>query len=306
MKTPPIAPTVSVLLPVYNCRKHLAKALESLLHQTYIHFEIWAIDDGSTDGSLELLKKYAAKDPRIKCLIQDHGGIVKALNAGLAQAQGLYIARMDADDIALPNRFAKQVAFLEANKKAVAVGSWVQFIDDAGDPLFIYRMAQEPVAIEEELWKGNGGVIIHPVALFRKSALDAVGGYREAYRSLEDLDLYIRLLDIGPLYNLPEVLFLYRQHFKSVNFTSEHSTRRALSNQLMNEHLARKGKPPFAFNKQGLHEKSRLEIYHQWAGWALSEGFKKTALKYTLKALFAYPLKKRSWSFLKYATSQLL
>ncbi len=296
---------VSIILPVYNARRYLLQALQSLSKQSYTRFEILAIDDGSSDGSLKLLHAYAKKEQRLKVFTQQHGGIVKALNYGINQAQGQYIARMDADDIAFPQRLEKQVQFLEAHPSVVAVGAWVRFIDSLGFPIFTYRMPIESSQIEEELWQGNGGALIHPVILFRKSAIICAGAYREVYRSLEDLDLYLRLLDFGLLANIPEVLLFYRQHLGSVNFSSAHTKRQKLHEMLMQEHCARKFKALPLLNKEAIHEKKPSEIYWQWADWALSEKFHMSAIKFTLVALLRAPLQRKSWSFLKYLLVKL-
>lgn len=298
-------PRLSVLLPVYNCEKYLKIALNSLWQQTYQDFEVCIIDDGSTDDSLNIIHAAIKQGYPIKLLEQPHQGIVAALNYGLREAKGSLIARMDADDMAFLNRFEAQVNFLDQYPEFVAVGSWVRFIDEGGSPFFTYKTPVENDAISALLWEGNGGALIHPAVCFRKSALEIIGGYREAYRSVEDLDVYIRLLDIGKLYNLPKILLNYRQHFKSVNFMSPHISRRLLTQTLMDEHCIRMGRNKIIFNTQGMHEKSCLEVYQQWASWAVQEGFKKAAFKYTLKILFIAPFKYKSWAFLKYILSQI-
>ena len=128
-------PTISVLMPVYNAERYVAKAVESILAQTCADFEFVIIDDGSTDGSHALLKQYAERDHRIRLISRANTGHVIALNQMLEIASGRYIARIDADDIALPDRFARQVGYLESHGDCVAVGSYVWLIDAAGRSL---------------------------------------------------------------------------------------------------------------------------------------------------------------------------
>src|SRR3990172_5385939 len=126
---------VSVLMPFYNAERYVGEAIESILCQTFKEFELVAIDDGSTDRSLEVVRGYACRDTRIRCFSSAHKGIAATRNETLSRANGKYIAVMDADDISLPERLAKQVAYLESHPECVLVGSWVQLMDSAGRPL---------------------------------------------------------------------------------------------------------------------------------------------------------------------------
>jgi glycosyltransferase involved in cell wall biosynthesis len=281
---------VSVILPVYNAKDYLKIACDSLFQSIFQDFEVIAIDDGSTDGSLEILHAISKNEPRLKILTQAHQGIVQALNYGISESKGTYIARMDADDISHPDRLEKQIAYLEGHPDAIAVGSWVRFIDDKNRPFFIYQTPIKNESIVAALWQGNGGAMVHPSVLFRKSAMDAVGRYREAYRSLEDLDLYLRMIGKGSYYNLPEVLLDYRQHFQSVNYSSRHEARHKLHFQLMQEHCKNAGKP-FPTLTEAVHQKTPDQIYWQWANWALESHFFSSAWIYAIKALATSSLK---------------
>lgn len=285
---------ISILLPVYNAKDYLKQSIESILASTEKDFELLAIDDGSQDGSLEILQSFAQQDSRVKILSQNHGGIVKALNYGLKESRGQYIARMDADDVSYGNRFTKQMQYLEAHPEVVAVGSWVRFIDRENRPFFIYQTPVSFQEIQHALWQGNGGALVHPAVMIRREAIEALGGYREEYRSLEDLDLYIRLLAIGELHNIPEVLLDYRQHFESVNYSSNHDERKHLHEKLMKEHCKKNHKslPQIA---NAVHQKNPQEVYVQWANWALGDGFYKTFFFYACKIISLKPLSLSSW-----------
>src|SRR5690606_36363675 len=128
-------PTSSVLMPVYNREEYAPLAVESVLGQTFGDFEFIIVNDGSTDGVTEILRDYADADPRIVLIEQENTGYAVALNRGLERARGEFVARMDSDDISLPDRFALQVEFLQASPQVVVVGGQALRIDEDGDPL---------------------------------------------------------------------------------------------------------------------------------------------------------------------------
>jgi glycosyltransferase involved in cell wall biosynthesis len=226
------SPLVSVVLPVFNAARYLRAALASLRRQTAGDFEIIAVNDGSTDDSLAQLRAGARIEPRLHVLTQPNTGIVGALNAGLAAARGEFIARMDADDIALPARFAAQLAHLRAEPACLAVGTDVFYTDPEGERLVRHRPPLDHDGIVAQLLDGNGGALIHPTLMARRAALVALGGHRARFDFIEDLDLYLRLAGRGRLANLPAVHLHYRQHALSVNRTrgDRHALRCAIVN----------------------------------------------------------------------------
>src|SRR5258706_1545517 len=162
-------PLISVLLPVRDAAPYLDAALDSLSRQTLGDFEIIAIDDGSTDRSRDILARHAASDPRIEVHAQGAQGLIATLNRGLALARGTYLARMDADDIAWPERFAAQAAFLANHPSVALVCGAVQEIDAACRPGAIRREPTEPAAIRSLLPRRN--CIAHPTRMERRAAL---------------------------------------------------------------------------------------------------------------------------------------
>src|SRR5436305_1519215 len=128
-------PAISVLMPVFNARRYVAEAIRSIQRQSFDQFQFIIVDDGSTDGSSNIIQSLARTDTRIRVIAGPNRGIVKALNNGLDFCDGEFIARMDADDLATPDRFQKQLAYLKGHDDCVAVGSRVLLIDDQGAPI---------------------------------------------------------------------------------------------------------------------------------------------------------------------------
>jgi len=213
----PTNPTVSVLMSVHNGRKYLAEAVESILKQTFKHFEFIVVEDGSTDGSDEMLKCYARLDPRIRLVSQENQGLTRSLNTGLSIARGEFIARMDSDDIAYPQRLEVQLELLRRSPELVCVGAEVELITEHGICLGPRHHPREHDAIRASLLTGDGGAMTHPVIMFRRTALEKIGGYDEHFDTAQDLDFYLRLSEIGKLENLNETLLKWRQHPDSVN-----------------------------------------------------------------------------------------
>lgn len=202
--------TVSVVMPVRNGQDYVAEALDSLLAQTLADFELIVIDDGSTDRTPSILADYASKDARIVLLRTDGTGIVGALNLGLARAVGDYVARMDADDIALPARLAEQKAALDRQPHILVVGSAATRIDAAGRTVGTLSVPIAAADVEAALPKANP--MLHPTVMMRRQAVEVVGGYRNALTHAEDYDLWLRLDHIGDLANLDAMLMKLRRH----------------------------------------------------------------------------------------------
>ena len=200
---------VSVLMSVYNGESYLREAIESILNQNYTDFEFIIIDDASTDATAAILDGF--DDLRIvRSRNEENIGLTRSLNKGLATAQGDYIARMDADDISLPERLGKQVDFLEAHPEVGVLGSAVHVINNNGDLSHIWRLPAEHAVIRWRLCFNDP--IAHPTAMMRREALERVGGYDADFVSAQDYDLWRRLSHVTQLSNLQEVLLLLRRH----------------------------------------------------------------------------------------------
>ena len=205
-----LAPTVSVVMPVRDAVPYLEPAIRSILDQTLAELELIVVDDGSRDGSSAVIAHHARRDRRIRVLRQEARGTVAALQAGLAQARADLVARMDADDLALPRRLERQVAAMRENPRAAVIGSACELIDRQGVHLREQRYPTEPEAVRRTLEMGN--CIAHPTVLMRKQAVLAAGGYRAPFVLCEDYDLWLRLSERHELLNLDEVLLRYRVH----------------------------------------------------------------------------------------------
>lgn len=198
-------PRVSIVLPVRDAEATLPRALESCLAQTYSDFELLVIDDGSRDGSAAVAREAAVSDGRVLLLDAPvPGGLVPALRAGCAAAHGELIARMDADDVAHPERLAEQVRFLDAHPEIAACGCGVRIVrrGERGEPLpadpgfqryeaWINALTA-PEAIARDRFVESP--LVHPSVVMRRAALEAVGGYRDPGWA-EDYDLWLRLLE---------------------------------------------------------------------------------------------------------------
>lgn len=204
------APRVSVLFPAFNALATLPRAVASIREQTFPDWELLVVDDGSTDGTAEWLRVQAAREPRLKVISQSHGGIVAALNRGLAAAHGEFIARMDADDESLPERLAEQVALLDSQPGVGVVGSLVKFAGgraaSQGYALHVDWLNSVVTPEQINLNRFVESPLAHPSVMFRRDLATRHGGYREGDFP-EDYELWLRWLEAGVrMAKVPRVL----------------------------------------------------------------------------------------------------
>jgi len=293
-------PTVSVLLPVYNAEPYLRAAVESVLSQTFVDYELLAFDDGSTDGSLAILREYEAKDSRVRIFSRDNRGLVPTLNELIVLARGRYLARMDADDISRPQRFEKQVMFLDSNPDYVLIGGWVERMSAAGQPIGVYRSPCSHEKIDADHLRGHLS-ICHASTMFRPAAVIKAGCYRDEFRDAEDLDLWLRLAEIGRIANLPEVVYQYRMLSSSLSEAEGPMQRNALRRACESAWRRRGIECRFEAvehwrpgNDKNSHHKFALE--YGWISW--SHGHKRTWWTYAREAVRLRPLALSSWQLL--------
>lgn len=203
---------------VHNGERFLAEAIDSILRQTMSDFEFVIVDDGSTDGTGEILRQYEATDERVRVVTRPHEGVAAALNFGSGLARGKYMARMDADDVAFPKRLEVQVAFLERCPEVAVVGGALEVVDDQGRTTHVKVNPQVDAEIKERLLHED--CIAHPSVMLRTDVLRAAGGYRTTFAHAEDYDLWLRLAETCRFANLPDVLVRYRVHPESVSVRS--------------------------------------------------------------------------------------
>lgn len=289
--------TVSVLLPVYNAERYLAEAVDSILAQTCDEFELVAIDDGSTDESSAILDQYALRDDRVRIVRRANTGIVGALNDGLAEARGEFIARMDADDVAMPQRLARQLAFMRKNRDVVAVGCGCLLIDKDDDPFNVWGQTGGHDAIEMKLLSGVASALVHSSAMFRTAALHAIGGYRDDVGVSEDLDLYLRLAEHGRLANIPDVLMTVRRYDESTSGLRTVEQRAASRHKILSDARRRRGLPESELELTSDTD-SLVELKHRRAMQAFKTGHGRTSRKYAWQTLRLAPFARRSWSLL--------
>jgi len=218
-------PQVSVVMSVYNGLPYVSKAVESVLAQTLENFEFIIIDDGSTDGSSELLDRYSVADDRIRVFHQPNGGLPAALNRGIEVARGKYIARMDADDISLPDRLMEQYAFMESNPGVGVLGSQIHNLNPQGAK--VSSQWQLPESAGLTAWRTLFRCCIcHPSTMMRTSILRSVGGYDTSVAHGQDFELWTRLVPVTQLMNHSNVLLFFRRGHDSVtNTRSEYQDR---------------------------------------------------------------------------------
>jgi glycosyltransferase involved in cell wall biosynthesis len=210
-------PKLSALMSILNGEAFLRPAIDSILGQSFRDFEFIIIDNASSDATAAILDSYG--DPRIVRLRNDAVlSLTQSLNKGLQRARGEYVARMDADDIAAPERFAREVAFLDAHVDVVLVASHARLIDRRGDPFAYIDRPIEPAELYDALAYCNP--FAHSSAMFRRDPVVAVGGYPTAYVFAQDLALWLKLAQPGRFGMIGEALVDMREHRGRATFSA--------------------------------------------------------------------------------------
>lgn len=208
-------PSISVLMPVWNGEAHLREAVESILNQTFRDFEFIVLDDGSTDRTLEILSEYSS-DSRLRVIRLDHGGIVHALNRGIAEARAEWIARMDCDDISLPKRLELQWKAIHEHPKAIWCHTRYEVF---GDPAYV-PPKQQYFPRSKAMLRVRFCLhcpVAHPTVLMSKKVLLSAGGYLPEERHAEDYGLWQRMFSLGEFIGVPQLLFRVRVHNSSIS-----------------------------------------------------------------------------------------
>ncbi len=281
---------ISVIMSNRNTpEEYLREAIESVLNQTYSDFEFIIVDDCSTDNSLEIIESYA--DARIKIIKNSENlGLTKSLNKAISCAEGEFIARMDADDICLPERFEKQVDFLKHHPDIIVCGTWVELF---GDGTSVYnekhsrKILPEKELLQINLLFGNHMNIIHPTAMFNHKLLKENNiTYNEKYIYAQDYRMWVECARKGELANVPEILFKYRIHNKAVS-SDKKSVQNECAKNIMAEQLSWLG----------------LKLPEDWetVHWGLLTGRKPFDLSYKkwIKTILRNNKKRKAFNHLK-------
>jgi glycosyltransferase involved in cell wall biosynthesis len=205
-----MTPSISVIMPVRNATKWLAHAVASIRAQHFGDFEFLIVDDGSGDGTAAMLSTLAADDSRIHVLHQAPQGIAAALNNAIAKARAPYLARLDADDRAKPDRLGKQFAFMQTHPEIALIGTFAERIDAAGNIVDRLTPPTEHAKLVQVLERTNP--FVHSSVMMRTALARRLGGYRLAFQAAEDYDLWLRVAETGGIANLADYLTQYRQH----------------------------------------------------------------------------------------------
>lgn len=231
-----MTPTISVLMPAYNAADYIREAIDSILNQTFLDFEFIIINDGSTDSTEDIILSYS--DKRIKYYANECNlGIVKTLNRGIDLSNGRYIARMDADDVSMPDRLEKQVHLLDVNPQIVASGTLYTILGDGSNIPVDVATNTEDIRYDMAIYCQ----FAHSTMMIRKDILEQYKlRYREEYKCAEDYKLWTELLQYGDMINIPEVLGYIRQCEEGISISNA-ERQRNLSDRVRKEYLNQLG-----------------------------------------------------------------
>jgi glycosyltransferase involved in cell wall biosynthesis len=231
-------------MPVRDGAAYLAASIDSVLGQDFENFELVVVDDGSTDATADILHRYAARDSRVVILRQEREGLVAALNRGLAAAKAPLIARLDADDIALPVRLALQFEAMRNDSALGLLGGQAATIDETGRVIGRLTSPTRPEEIIASLQRGNQ--MIHSTVMFRRPLVAELGGFRKAFEAAEDFDLWLRISERAKIANLPDDLVHYRVHVKNVSVRLSSRSQYSVRLAKLSAALRRAGSPDLA------------------------------------------------------------
>jgi glycosyltransferase involved in cell wall biosynthesis len=283
-------------MPVYNTEAYLTDSIGSILGQTFQDWELICVDDGSSDGSLEILQRYERADSRVRVITRSHSGNYRARNAGMAIARGRYIAAMDSDDVALPERLRRQVDYMELHPECVGLGAAVTVVGPDLMPIDVDCRPLDHETIDGQALKGDGYAIRQPVAMFRTEAVRQIGGYRDEVPFQGDTDIYLRLAEIGRLANLPDILLLYRLRLGAIGH-AQRDLQDQYRPKVVHDARTRRGLPVGPDIPQ--HPvRPPIEPRGCWAYWshyAFNSGYLNTARRYAWRAISSEPFAISSW-----------
>lgn len=301
-------PDISVVMSVFNSASTLPGTLESILNQEDVALELIVIDDGSTDGSGEILSKYAALDRRLSVVHQKNKGLTASLIRGCALARGKFIARQDAGgDISLPGRLAHQIAFLSAHPDAVMTACGTVIVGPKGEHLYESRQHGEELQtrLRARSPRCFAGPSHHGAVMFRTSAYEQAGGYRDAFRVAQDIDLWRRMAEIGNCLATPDVFYVGCLSKGSISHVNRDLQMRAKQIVLLCAKARKEGRDEteilksIKFSpespKRLFFDQRRDAGFYYFIGSVLRKQNRHRARSYFMKAITSWPLHERAW-----------
>lgn len=293
------SPIISVIMAVHNGQTYLGEAIESVLTQSFEDFEFLIHDDGSTDDTHTILKRYAKRDSRIILSRASNQGLAASLNLLINKARSSFLARMDADDVCLPDRFALQIARMQAEPELAVLGGFSLLIDSENRPISKLILATEHKEIDANHLRGITS-ISHPAVMMRKEAVLSCSGYDPQFLASQDLDLWLRLAEIGRLANLADIVLKYRIHDTSIS-GSRREQQREMCQRACEAAWSRRGvKACFDYKDWRMDEsrESRLEFFLSYGWQAWNYGFSESWRHYALKSIRLAPFSIAAWKLL--------
>jgi glycosyltransferase involved in cell wall biosynthesis len=298
-------PKVSVIMAVYNGARYLAQAMDSVLAQSFTDLEFVVVNDGSTDETAAILDGY--QDPRIVLVEHDQNmGLTRSLNRGIDASCGELLARQDADDYSLPERLARQVAFMDAHPAVALVGSGSKWIDGQGAVIRDGSPPTDPVTIQQQLL--SSVPFLHGTFMIRRSCLgDVGGGYNEAFPVAQDCDLFLQISERWELANLPDILYVHRRHADTVTarrradqerylkLAQDNAVQRRLRYGWGRLGLLREQVPEWVLRSD---RRWLAQRFVWWSAGARGLG-KRRALQFLLIALLLEPTTPEIWSYVR-------
>jgi glycosyltransferase involved in cell wall biosynthesis len=304
MNSPSVTPTVSVVMAVYNGARYVRQAIDSILDQTFAGFELVIVDDGSTDETPHILHSY--QDTRLVLVKNEQNlGLARSLNRGIQVSQAKYIARQDADDISYPQRLETQVAVLDAHPEIGAVGTGAKWVDDNSRMLQVWPPPSDNAEIQQTLLRYC--CLIHGSTMYRRCAVEELGGYDIAMRTGQDYDLWLRMSETWDLACLPDVLYVFRRHKDTASLRCEKEQVRNAGIGLDRAIERRLGYARLALGlgcdraPARLCAMSRRQLAQRYVWWSAGAGelSRKLALQFLLIALLLDPTATDIWSHLR-------
>lgn len=286
---------MSVLMGVYNAEKHLRRSVASILAQTMKDFEFIIVDDCSTDGTWEYLDRLASMETRIKVLRNSENlGLTKSLNKGLSLVRSGYIVRQDADDFSYPFRLQKQLMYLEQNPDCVALGSQMLVVDENNRPKRLWISPLDHDEIDFRFMNGFGGSLAHPTLAARTNTILDLGGYNDDYHVAQDMDLLLRMAEVGKLANLPDVLVRYQAHGENISSVNDDRKYQCVKSAVLNAWKRRGLGSPY-FDR---FPNPEITIKEPSRTYAL--------MVYGIKNIFGSPMTREGWSALYASLRRLI